>query len=536
MSDPSPGTRPMNDDERLLAELGYKQELERSWGGFTNFAISFSIISILAGCFTNFFAAWNNGGPPMVSIGWPVVSVLILIVAFCMAEILSSMPTAGGIYYWASKLGGPRAGWFTGWFNLIGLVGVVASVDYACASFISYTIGLFDTSYDAFNLKYIFLIFLCVLAIHVLLNLFPAHILSIWNNSSAYWHVVGATAIVLILIFGPSSHQSASFVFTHWVNNSGFSGGTSSAKFFLYVVPLGVILTQYTITGFDASAHMSEETTGAAKAAARGMWQSVFYSAIGGWILLLCFLFAVKSADTISLNNPYGAGQSIGIFATAPGLGLAAFKAIMIISSVGQFFCGGSGLTSASRMMYAFSRDRAVPGHQLWSKVAANRAPRNATLAMATICAIVTLPALYGNAARVPIAFYALASITVVGLYIAYIIPVFLRWRMGDSFVPGPWTLGSKYKWMCPVAVIEVVVVCIIAFMPTSPLGIPGQPGFAWNNGAINYCPIIVGLVALYAWLSWSLWAKNWFKGPVRTIDLPDDGGPTTPAAATAGD
>jgi len=532
MSDPSPGTRPMNDDERLLAELGYKQELERSWGGFTNFAISFSIISILAGCFTNFFAAWNNGGPVMISIGWPVVAALILVVALCMAEIVSSMPTAGGIYYWSAKLGGPSWSWFTGWFNLIGLVAVVASVDYACASFASYTFGLFKPSYDAFNLKYIFLIFLVILCIHVLLNLFPSHVLSYWNNTSAYWHIVGAAIIVLVLIFGPTSHQSASFVFTHWINNSGFSGGsTSSLKFFLYVVPLGVILTQYTITGFDASAHLSEETTGAAKAAAQGMWRSVFYSAIGGWILLLCFLFAATHVNYIS-TSPYGAGSSIGIFASA--LGLAGFKTVMVISTIGQFFCGGSGLTSASRMMYAFSRDRAVPGHQIWSKVASNRAPRNATLAMATIAAIVTLPALYGNAARVPVAFYALASVTVVGLYIAYIIPVYLRWRMGDSFVAGPWTLGSRYRWMCPVAVVEVIVICIIAFMPTSPGGIPGQPGFAWDNGLINYCPIIVGAVALYAWLSWSLWAKNWFTGPIRTIDLPDE---TSVAAPTpAGD
>jgi len=528
MAESPPTQRQLDADEQRLAELGYKQELERSWGGFTNFAISFSIISILAGCFTNFFAAWNNGGPVMVSIGWPVVAALILIVALCMAEIVSAMPTAGGIYYWAAKLGGPKAGWYTGWFNLIGLVGVVASVDYACASFLSYTIGLFDTSYDAFNLKYIFLIFLVVLGVHVFINLFPSHILSLWNNTSAYWHIVGATVIVLILIFGPSSHQSASFVFTHWVNNSGFSGGTSSLKFFLYVVPLGVILTQYTITGFDASAHLSEETTGAAKAAAQGMWRSVFYSAIGGWILLLGFLFAVKNADVISTANPYGAGSSIGIFATA--LGLAGFKAVMIISTIGQFFCGGSGLTSASRMMYAFSRDRAVPGHQLWSKVASNRAPRNATLGMAAVCAIVTLPALYGNAARVPVAFYALASVTVVGLYLAYMIPVFLRWRMGSSFAAGPWTLGNKYKWMCPVAVVEVIVVCIIACLPTAPGGIPGNAAFAWNNGLINYCPLIVGAVALYAFVYWQVSAKNWFKGPIRTVDLPE------PEPATAGD
>jgi len=193
----------------------------------------------------------------------------------------------------------------------------------------------------------------------------------------------------------------------------------------------------------------------------------------------------------------------------------------MIISTIGQFFCGGSGMTSASRMMYAFSRDRALPGHQLWSRVAANKAPRNATLGMATICLIVALPALYGNAARVPIAFYALASITVVGLYIAYVIPVFLRWRMGDSFQRGPWTLGEKYKWMCPLAIVEVIVVCIIAFLPTAPGGIPGNDAFHWNNGLINYCPIIVGVVALYAVISWFVSAKNWFKGPIRTVDLP---------------
>src|SRR6195952_741826 len=177
-----------SDDEQRLAELGYTQALQRSWSGFSNFAISFTIISVLAGCFTTYGQAWNNGGPIAISWGWPIICGLILLVAFSMSELVSAYPTAGGIYYWASKLGGPSWGWFTGWFNLVGLVGVVASVDYACASFLSYTIGLFDTSYDAFNLKYIFLIFLCVLAVHVFINLFPAHVLSIWNNTSAYWH------------------------------------------------------------------------------------------------------------------------------------------------------------------------------------------------------------------------------------------------------------------------------------------------------------------------------------------------------------
>ena len=132
----TPGT--LSADEQRLAELGYKQELHRGWSSFSNFAISFSIICVLAGCFTTYGQAFNNGGPVAISIGWPVISVLILTVAFSMSELASAMPTAGGIYYWASKLGGPGWGWFTGWFNLIGLVAVVASVDYVCAQFIQY--------------------------------------------------------------------------------------------------------------------------------------------------------------------------------------------------------------------------------------------------------------------------------------------------------------------------------------------------------------------------------------------------------------
>src|ERR1700744_3476596 len=137
-------TETLTADERRLAELGYKQELNRGWSGFSNFAISFSIISILAGCFTTYGQAWLNGGPVAISIGWPVISVLILMVAFSMSERPSATPTAGGIYYWASKLGGPGWGCFTGWFNLVGLVAVTASVDYAAATFLNSTLSFYN--------------------------------------------------------------------------------------------------------------------------------------------------------------------------------------------------------------------------------------------------------------------------------------------------------------------------------------------------------------------------------------------------------
>src|SRR5688572_18452013 len=129
--------RPLNADEQRLAELGYRQELRRKWSGFSNFAISFSIISILAGCFTTFGQAWNNGGPVAISWGWPIISLFILLIGFALAELVSAYPTAGGIYWWAAKMGKPVHAWFTGWLNLIGLIAVTASVDYGCATFLN---------------------------------------------------------------------------------------------------------------------------------------------------------------------------------------------------------------------------------------------------------------------------------------------------------------------------------------------------------------------------------------------------------------
>src|SRR5213596_2968554 len=156
----------LNADEEHLAKLGYRQDLNRSWSGFSNFAISFSIISILAGCFTNFGAGWNNGGPISISWSWPILSLFILIIGFTMSELVSAYPTSGGIYWWASKLGGARAGFFTGWLNLIGLIAVTAGVAYGCATFIDLTISPWSSSYaDGYSLSRVFIIFLVVLAL-----------------------------------------------------------------------------------------------------------------------------------------------------------------------------------------------------------------------------------------------------------------------------------------------------------------------------------------------------------------------------------
>jgi amino acid transporter len=305
-------------------------------------------------------------------------------------------------------------------------------------------------------------------------------------------------------------------VFAKTINNSGmFGGSTSGWGFLLFVLPIAAILTQYTITGYDASAHLSEETKSAANAAAKGIWQSIFYSAIGGWVLLLSFLFAVQDADGVSK----GGGAVVTIFTQAMSSRWVAL--ILFISTAGQFFCTTACQTSASRMLFAFSRDRAVPGHQLWSSLSSKRVPANGVMVTAVFAAIITLPALVEvdiNGAPVPVAFFAVVSIGVVGLYLCFAVPIYYRWKAGDSFPQGSWNLGTHWKWMAPVAIIEIIITSIVAMFPTSSGGVPWNTGvFEWKF--VNYTPLLVGAVLILLWIYWHASVKNWFTGPIKQVD-----------------
>ena len=506
----------LDEDELHLARLGYSQELKRSWSGFNNFAISFSIISILAGCFTSFGLGWNNGGPAAIAWGWPILAAFILLIGFCLSELVSAFPTSGGIYWWAAQLGGPKAGYYTGWLNLSGLIAVLSSVSYGSATFLDLALGTISANWLAgYSLKRVFVIFLIILAVVAAINIFSSHLLAVINTISVWWHVAGAAAVIAILFLVPEHHAGVGDVFARTINNSGmFGGATSGFGWLLFVLPISAILTQYTITGYDASAHLSEETKSAADGAAKGMWRSIFYSAIGGWILLLAFLFAVQDADEVSKAG----GAVAAIFSQALSSTWAA--AVLFISAAGQLFCTTACQTSASRMLFAFSRDRAVPGHRLWSALNSRLVPANAVIVTAVIAATITLPALVPvdvNGAPAPIAFFAVVSIGVVGLYLAFAVPIYCRWKAGNAFPAGRWNLGSHYRWMAPLAMAEIIVTSIVAMFPTTLGGVPWDPNFEWKF--VNYTPLLVGGTLIALWIYWHVSVKKWFTGPVRQVD-----------------
>lgn len=513
-------TEALGADEQRLAELGYKQELTRGWSRFSNFAISFTIISVLAGPFTTFSQAWNNGGPPAITIGWPVITLFVLAVGVSMSELASAFPTAGGIYYWAYRLGGAGWAWFTGWFNLLGLVAIVASVDYAAATFLNVLLGLYNvhfivnfncaaTNYPAI-LHHTFDLFVLILLAHGLINVFSSPLVALFNRVSVWWHVLGVLAIVVILAFFVKGghHQTFAFAFTHRLYAAS---GFSKSMYWFYILPVGFLLTMYTFTGYDASAHISEETHGAALSAPKGLWRSIFYSGLVGWVVLLALVFAATHVNAINASG----GTAIAIIETALKSSLA--KAVILIATVGQLFCGMGCVAAASRMTFAFSRDGAIPGHRLWRKLNKHHTPTWAVLFVTVFALAITWPALFGDKVGTAVAFIAVTQITTIGLYVAYTIPVYLRWRQGGAFQAGPWTLGRHYKWINVVAIVWVAINVIIFSLPATTTAVPWNSDFSWS--AFNYAPLVnIGVfVAVAVW--WLASARKTFKGPVRTLD-----------------
>src|SRR2546430_9534286 len=313
MSSEAPQAHAHSEDERLLHKLGYAQELFRAMGGFQNFAISFTIISILAGCLTSYYIAFNNGGPIAMTWGWLLVGRMTTIVALGMAEVRSVYRTAGGLYYWSSKLGGAAWGWFTGWFNLVGQIAVTAAIGYGLAIFLT-TLLNFWFSYP--NTKeWTLLVYGIVMLIAVVINLFKVWITALLNTVSAYWHMVGVAFIVLVLIIVPDHHRSFGYVFGHTINNSGFGGHNFGVFMFWYVFGQGLLMSQYTITGFDASAHMAEETAQASRMAAVGMYMSVVASVFFGWFRFSPWRFPFPAA---ARGGPARAGTAAIISGRRP--------------------------------------------------------------------------------------------------------------------------------------------------------------------------------------------------------------------------
>ena len=480
-----------NADAAQLRAIGYEPVLARRMSGFGNFAISFSIISILSGCMTLFGFGMNTGGPAVMLWGWVGVGALVLLIGLGLAEVTSAYPTSGALYFMADRLGGKRWGWITGWLNLLGLFGMIAGIDYGAAQFLGALIQMFHSSFAA-DVHDTLVLCAIILLAHASLNLFGVRVLDLFNRVSVWWHVAGVIVIVAVVVLVPSHHQSASYILTHTVNNTGFKSS-------LYVGAIGLLLAGYTFTGYDASAHLSEETTGAATSAPNGIVRAIWASWIAGFFLIAGMLYAIQDYG----KEVKAAVPPAQIFLDAVGPNWT--KALMIVIVVAQLCCGLAAVGGCARMIFAFSRDGALPASNQWRKVNSRGVPARAVWLAVCAAFILVLPALWNNAA-----YTAVTAIGTIGLTPAYVIPIFLRLRQGSKFKPGPWSLG---KWSRPIgitAILWVIVETVLFCLPqTSPV----------TKLTFNYAPVALIAALALSWVWWLVRGRASYAPPTAAIE-----------------
>ena len=489
MSDDVQKDQTLADDEKTLRSLGYAQELARRMSGFSNFAISLSIICILAGGITSFQVGFCSVGGASIGLCWPLVCLFSLMVALTMGQVASAFPTAGGLYHWASILGGKGWGWLTAWFNLAGLITVLAAINAGTYDFI---VGAFqiDTGRHPAVVKAVGVTLLT--ATQAIFNHRGIRLTTILTDFSGWLILVVSALLTAALLW--KCHGLPFDRLTTFTNYSGLPPDGPvwpRSENLGWLFALGSLLPAYTITGFDASAHTSEETVGAGVNVPRGIVRSVLVSGVFGWVMLCAIVLAIPDMDQ-------AAAQGGNIFYWTLRNVLSGPTALLFFTgiAIAQYLCGLATVTSASRMAYAFARDGGLPFSGALKRVS----PGHKTPAVA-IWTISTVALLF----MVFIPYATIAAVCAVFLYISYVLPTAIGFfAYGRTWTAmGPWHIGRWYRPLAALSALGCLALIVIGMQPP-------------NEQAVY---IVGGAVALLG-LAWFAFVRRRFQGPPGGITL----------------
>jgi amino acid transporter len=469
-------------DVEQLRRFGYAQQLVREMGGFGSFALSFSIISILTGAVTLYGHGLGFGGPLVMAAGWPLVALMTLTVAASLAELASAYPTAGALYHWSALLGGPGWGFLTAWQNTLGQFAITAGIDYGLADFLAPMLGL------PASRGYVLVIYALVLFSHAVLNHVGVRVVAILNWFSAWYHVVGAAALIAALTW-LAPKQPIDFLVTRF---------TVTPYPYGYAFAIGLLQAQWTFTGYDASAHITEETVDPSRNAPWGIVLSVAVSAVVGWCMLLSVTLAIADLPAAArASNPF-----IFVLTSALGAGLGNALVWMVMGAM--WFCGLSSITSNSRMLFAFARDGGLPLSPRIAQVSPRYRSPHVAIWVSTGAALVV--ALWAEAYAVMVA------LSTTALYASYAFPIFLNVRSrrsGALRLRGPWHLGRFSRLVNYIALAWIAVITLLFVLPPNQLA-----GYTFAGS----------LVALLIY--WRCYMRSRFRGPRSAgLDSPNTGG-----------
>lgn len=483
------------DDVKTLHSMGYAQELLRRMSGFSNFAISFSIICILAGGITSFQMGLSSVGGASIGFGWPLCCLIVLTMALTMGQVASSFPTAGGLYHWSSILGGRGWGWATAWFNLLGLITVLAAINVGAYLFTAGALGpLFGVTLSklppatAMGAQ---LVGVTVITLsQALFNHLGIKLTTRLTDFSGYLIMAVAIALTIaMIVYAPHIDLGR---LTRFTNYSGAKGGdvwpeTGNMKgLFL----LSFLLPAYTITGYDASAHTSEETINAASAVPRGILRAVVVSSLFGWVMLAAILLAIPDMDAAA-----GKGGDVFFWIMEAVLPEKLRYVLYAGIAVAQYLCGLATVTSSSRMMYAFARDGGLPfSSKLRAVNEKHRTPVNAiwTASLLTLAFTIYTPV-----------YSTITAVCVIFLYVSYAMPTIMGiYSHGRTWVKmGPFHLGALYRPLGVLSVLGVALIVIISVQPP--------------NAKALWITLLAVAIALVVWFAFE---RRRFQGPPQGV------------------
>ena len=478
------------DDVRTLARLGYRQELARRLSGFSNYAVSLSIICILAGGITSFHLGYGSVGGAALGLGWPLSCLFSCIVALTMGQVASAFPTAGGLYHWAAILGGRGWGWATAWFNLAGLITVLAAINVGTYQFI---VGAFLPEAPGLGVQ---LALVCLITFsQAALNHLGIRVTSMLTDFSGWWIMIVTAALTAALLGYATTFEPARLV--TFTNYSGLPEGGPvwpRVDSLAWLFCLGFLLPAYTVSGFDASAHVSEETVGAAQSVPRGIVRSVVVSGVAGWIMVAAIVLALPDPDEAARQ-----GDQVFFWTIRTVLPPTVERLLCVGIALAQYLCGLATVTSASRMMFAFARDGGLPA-ALRHVSPSFRTPDLAIWAVAATCVLFTI--------YTPV-YATITAVCTIFLYISYVLPAILGFfAYGRSWTRmGPWQLGRWYRPWAVLSALGCVGLIVIGMQP------PNEKA-AW----------VVGGAVVLLTVGWFGLARRVFPGPpvavVMTRDL----------------
>ncbi len=465
------------EDLKVLHGMGYAQELERRMSKFSNFAISFSIICILSGGINSLGQATAGAGGAAIGIGWPAGVIVSGIFALALAQISSAYPTAGGLYHWGSILGNRFTGWLSAWLNLLGLVTVLGAINVGTFYFFYGAFGATFGMEDTLATRVIFVA--GITGLQAAVNHMGIGLTAKLTDFSGYLIFATAIALTLVCLIAADSYEfSRLWTFSNYAGSEGASSvwpiAVSGGMAFL----LGLLLPVYTITGYDASAHTSEETTKAAHSVPAGMVASVVWSGLFGWLFLCAFVLMIPNMDDAAKQgwNVFFWGMEAQV---NPTVKLLLFVAIF----VSQWLCGLATVTSASRMLFAFSRDGGIPGASaILAKVSPTYRVPVASVWAASILAILFVWFTSAITIAGTPAYSIVVSCTVIFLFLSFTVPIALgivaiggpKWQ-----TMGPWNLGTGlFRLIAVLAILAMALLFFIGIQPPNALALPITVGF----------------------------------------------------------